>query len=286
MVDYMVWYSGDCQTSPSPRTNIVNRFVPFLRSQPTPTPTPQPTPSPTPSPTPDPSPLAPHQSRCEDLDVVSGNNATVPAKVTLRARGSDNRGDVQRYKFYFGDGKQQETSNPEVQHTYESSGNFLARVDIKDSQGNWRTSLSCETRVRVEASPIESHKSGCSDIRITASNNGQAPSEVELRVSGYDNKGEIQEYRIETDGTRLESSNDTFTHTYTEAGTYTVRAYVRDSQGNWVGGEDECRRTVYVNTEPLTHQPATGTPTLFSVLGLTSGLGGVGLHFLKRKLQA
>lgn len=282
--DYMVWYSGDCQAQPTPQTSVINRFLPFLKPEASPTPNPTPTLSTTPAPSP--SPLDPHESRCEELDVVSGNNSLVPAKVTLRARGYDNRGGIQRYKFYFGDGTQQESNNPEIQHTYESSGTFLARVDIKDSQGFWETSLGCETRVWVEASPVESHKSGCSDIKITASNSSKAPAEVEMRISGYDNKGEIQEYRIESDGTRLDRINNTITHTFPTAGTYIVRGYIKDSQGNWVGGEDGCRRTVYINTETLTVQPATGTPTLFSIFGVTSGLGGAGLFFLKKKLQA
>jgi uncharacterized protein YcfL len=278
--DYIVWYSGDCQQSEN-KTSVVNRFLPSIRTAASPTPLPTPTPTPTAAPS------TPHQSRCEDLSVVSGNDATVPATVTIRARATDNRGDIQEYKYYFGDGSQEQTSNPEVQHRYETSGSFLARVDIKDSQGNWKTSSSCETNVRVKASPVESHKSDCSDIRINMSNSGQAPSTVEYRVSGYDNKGDLQGYRIQTDNQdTLESSTATMTHTISRAGTYTVRAYVKDSQGNWVGGDDGCRRTVYVNTEPLTEQPATGTPTLFSVLGLTSGLSGVGLHLLRKKLES
>ncbi len=244
-------------------------------------------PAPTPSPKPNPSPLPPHESRCENLEVAGGDNSLVPAKITLRARGSDNRGSIQKYRFYFGDGKIEEADGPEIQHTYEVSGRFIARVDIKDSQGNWKTSPACETTVRVQASPVESHKSGCSDLNINASNNGQAPSIVTIKVNGYDNKGDLQGYRLDFgNGSVQDSANNSFERTYNQAGTYTVRGYIKNSQGQWVGGEDACRRQVYVTTQPLTQQPQTGTPTVLSLLGLSSGIGGIGLHYLKKKIAA
>lgn len=247
------------------------------------------TPTPTPTSTPSPTPTAPpnHVSQCEQLSVVSGNDSLVPAKVTLRTRGSDNRGNIQLYRFYFGDGRQTETTNAEVQHTYEISGTFTARVDIKDSIGNWKTSNSCETTIRVQSTPIESHKSGCSDIFININNNAQAPATASFKVTGYDNKGDIQGYKLDFgNGIVKEGSGQTFEQLYEQAGTYTVRAYIKDSRGNYQGNEESCKRTVYINTKPLTRQPETGTPTLFTVLGIVSGAGGVALSLAKKKLVA
>lgn len=260
--DYLVWYSGDC---------------------PAPSPSPNPTPSVRPSPSPSPTPT--HRSRCEDLTVAGGQNSQVPAKVTLRAHATDNQGEIQRYKFYFGDGKVEESSSPEIQHTYESSGSFVARVDAKDSQGKWITGNSCEATVRVTSSPVETQRSGCSDVFITTTNNAPAPTNVQFKVTGYDNKGELQQYKLDFgNGVTKESTGQTFEQYYERAGTYTIKGHIKDSQGNWKGGENGCQKTLYVTTKPLTSQPKTGTPTLFSIIGVTSSLGGIALHALKRKL--
>ncbi len=318
LIDYMVWYTGDCPTpTPTPKASPTPKPSPSPKASPTPTPTP--TPSPTPSPTPgscnntcssnnpcesglscvngrcrNPQcsndtdcicDVAEHKSSCDDLSAVGGNNSLVPAKVTLRTKASDNKGNIQSYKYYFGDGKTLETDDLEIQHTYESSGSFTARVDVKDSAGNWKTSNACETKVTVKASPVESHKSDCSDVFITADNSGQAPSNVKFEITGFDNKGDIQAYKIDYGtGENAESNDNDFTKRYETPGTYTIRAYIKDSQGNWQGGDEGCKRTLYINTKPITTQPATGTPTVISLVGISSGLSGVALKLLKKKL--
>ena len=236
-------------------------------------------------PTPTPTPTTDHVSSCDDIDAISGNGDRVPATVRLRARGSDNEGNIQRYRFYFGDGEQTESSNPEVEHVYETSGRFTARVDIRDSQGNWKSSNRCETRITVDPSAIESHKSACSNLFVSADNGAMAPSLVSFDINGYDNKGDIQAYRIETGtGETIEDDDDKIEFKYEKAGTYTVRAYIKDSEGNWQGGSNGCKRTVYINTEKLTSQPATGTPTVIPLIGIGSGALGLALQYAKKKL--
>lgn len=265
--DYIVWYSGDCaQSTPTPTPT----------PQPTPTPTPSPTPSPTPTPTPQPT------SSCDSLSVTNGNYQQVPAKVTLRARGSDSAGDIQKYRFYFGDGTSQESDSAEVTHTYETSGSFIARADVKDSRGNWKTSGSCETRVKVESSPVESHKSGCSDLYLSKTRD-KAPTDVTVKVTGFDNKGDIQAYRVAFgNGETKTQSNNEFTMRYPNSGTYIVRGYIQDSKGNWYGEETSCKKTLYVETEPITRQPETGTSTWLGVLGILSS-GASPLLWLAQK---
>lgn len=284
---YLIQQTGSTQVSCNSTTiaNCQDSDSFYVNSKPAPTPLVSPRPTPTPSPTPSPSPTPDHLSSCDDLSVVGGDNSLVPAKVTLRSRASDNLGSIQKYKYYFGDGQQLETSDVEVQHTYESSGTFTARVDIKDSQGNWKTSNACEAQVIVKGSSIESHKSECSDVFISADNGAMAPSTVTFDVNGYDNKGDLQAYRVDTGtGQTLEESDDKLEWRYTTAGTYTIRAYIKDSQGNWQGGNDGCQRTLYISTEPLTTQPSTGTATWFTVSGLvTTGLG-IGLELVRRKV--
>lgn len=268
-------YSVRCESTTIPNCTDTDR-ISVQSTAATPTPVASPAPSPTPE---------PHTSSCDDLDVVGGNNSLVPAKVTLRARGSDSGSGIQEYKFYFGDGDRVETDDPEVQHTYESSGTFTARVDVKDSQGNWKTSDACEARVTVKPSSIESHKSECSDVFISTDNGAMAPATVTFDINGYDNKGDIQAYRVKTGtGRTLEETDDKLEYLYQEAGTYTIQAYIKDSQGDWVGGDDGCERTLYITTEPLTTQPDTGTPTWFTLGGLLTGGAGLSLQLAKRKL--
>ncbi len=256
--DYMVWYSGDC---------------------------PLPTSTPTPTITPTPIPIV--VSSCDSLSIVSGNNSLVPANVTLRARGSDNRGNIQSYRFFFGDGKQEETTNPEIIHRYESSGTFVARVDIKDSQGVVKSSATCETTVTVQASPIESQKSDCSDLFITEGNFTRAPTTAKFVVTGFDNKGSIKRYKLDFgDGTSMESQSNTFSKRYNTAATYTVRGFILDSLNNWKGGSGSCEKSFYVATRPLASQPKTGTPTEISLLGLASGAFAYALYLYRKKLTA
>lgn len=303
--DYIVWYTGPCPTStpvptstPIPTATPVPTSTPKPTATPHPTNTPQPTATPTPGPsstptptataTPTPTPTQPvHVSSCDDLRILSGDGALVPATIEFEAQGSDNLGSIQKYKFYFGDGEILETTDNIVEHTYEVSGEFETRVEVKDSKGNWKTSNSCETDVEVESSPVESHKSACSHLYITAGNGAFAPSEVEFEVTGYDNKGDLQAYRLDYGTGIIETQSDNeFSRTYSDPGTYTIRGYIQDSKGNWKGGDDECKQTLYIKTEPITEQPETGTPLFISLGSLSAGAIGFGLQLTKKKLLA
>jgi len=232
------------------------------------------------------------KSICEDLDVVGGNDQRVPSDVTLRAQATDNKGNIREYKFFFGDGKTLNTTDKEVTHKYESSGRFVAKVEAKDSRGKWISSEQCEADVTVKSSPVESHKADCSDVFIVErSNSGRAPSTFKFKVTGFDNKGDIQEYKIQfgdntTGSTAEKSSTDsqTFEHRYETAGTYQVKGFIKDSHGNWQGGDDGCTLNAFVETEPLTKQPDTGTPTALSLIGVFSGSLGVALRYAKKRV--
>ncbi len=303
--DYMVWYTGPCPTQPpDPTSTPVPTATPVPTSTPVPTNTPAPTstpvptntPIPTATTTPQPTPTATvtpsptrieQESSCDNLRVVSGDNALVPATVTFEARGSDNLGDIQQYHFFFGDGEDIKTIDNVVEHEYQVSGNFDVRVKVKDSVGNWKTSYACTTGVTIESSPVETHKSACSNLFITGSNNAFAPADVDFTVTGYDNKGDLQGYKIDFgtgDVKSQQKDNNDFSHRYDNPGTYTVRAYIKDSNGNWKGGDDECKGTVYVKTEPITSQPDTGTPTFVSLGSLLAGMSGIALQTIKRRL--
>ncbi len=219
---------------------------------------------------------------CDGFSVVSGNNALVPATVVLRARATN----ATRYRFYFGDGKQEESTSNEITHRYENSGTFTARVDIKDPQDNWRTSSSCEATLTVKSLPIESQKSDCSDLFILEGDNKEAPSTVKASVTGYDNKGNIKKYQVNFgNGIIQESESSTFSYTYANPGTYTISGYIRDSRDNWKGGAGSCQKTISIKTKAIVSQPKTGPSTIFTVIGLGAGLAALCLNLLRRRLS-
>lgn len=240
-------------------------------------------PSPRPTYTPNPSPMP--AVSCENLIIASGNNSSVPATVILRSSVAGDTAQVKKYRYYFGDGTQEETTNQEISHKYEVSGNFIARVDVMNSAGKWVSSQACETPVTVKASNLESHKSSCSDLYVTVNNSGVAPATVSFSVSGYDNKDGVKKYKLDFgNGIVKESDGRTFEQNYDIAGSYTVKAYILDSENNWKSGEDTCKKTFTItnaNQPPLKGQPETGAPTIFLVTSLAGlGLGGIGFKRL------
>src|SRR6185369_11409858 len=97
-------------------------------------------------------------------------------------------------------------------------------------------------------------------------------------VTGYDNKGALKRYKMDFgNGVSLESDTGSFQQVFDTAGTYTIKGYVEDTQGNWKGGSGTCEKTFYVTTKPLASQPSTGTPTALSILALASGVVGISL---------
>lgn len=273
------------KSSPTPTRTPTPTFTPTPTLTPTATPTSTPGPTSTPTPTSTPKPTIPtHYSSCDDLRVVSGDNALVPAKVVFETKASDSDGDIQLYRYYFGDGKYLETTQNVIEHTYEVSGTFYARVFIKDSKGNWKTSQACTTNLTVDSAPIETHKSDCSDLFILSGQHNQAPTDATFQVTGYDNKGAIQRYRlVYSTNEQQEQSSNLFSKHFSQPGSYEIRAYIQDSQGNWKGGDGSCRKTLYVNTKPIVVQPKTGTPLMVKLGSIGSGVLGLALRTVKKR---
>lgn len=212
-----------------------------------------------------------HKSSCDSLNIISGNNTKVPAKLTFEIKAKDNLASIKQYRFIFGDGGKIETSSNKIDHTYESSGKFNVIAEVKDSKDNWIKSNQCEVTANVKAVAIESHRSSCSYLYIVEGQNQKAPSLVKFKIAGYDNKGDIKAYKIDFgDGNQVEASSNQFEHEYPQPGTYKVKAQVKNSGDQWLS-DDDCQQIVYVGTEAITKQPSTGTPTWMSVVGLGGG---------------
>ncbi len=210
---------------------------------------------------------------CDELRIVSGTNKFVPATVTLAARASE---PVGSYTFYFGDGQQQKSDAAQVTHTYTESGTHTARVAVGNS--------SCQVIFSLLQSPFESQKSGCSDVFIQGGDNFPTGTNVKFLVTGYDNKSGIKGYKIDFGNGQIKESNvGNFDLTFTTPGTFTIKGYVMDSKGVVKGGEGSCQTPLYITGPPLQSQPATGTPTWFTVAGI---LSGVWLFFILKKRRS
>lgn len=211
-------------------------------------------------------------SLCDELRVVSGNNKFVPATVSFHGRATDPAGPIQAYRFFFGDGAEEDSTSPDISHSYTVSGTFTAKLYIKDASGIWKSSTSCQTIFSLINNPLESHKSGCSNVFVLGEQTVATGVAVNFLVTGYDNKTGIKEYLLDLgNGKKLQNSASTFSQTFDAPGTYTARGSIRDSKNNWVSS-DSCWTSLYVTGSPIAVQPATGTPTLFTVAGIISGI--------------
>jgi len=90
----------------------------------------------------------------------------------------------------------------------------------------------------------------CESLNVSPTS-GNKDLLVTAIVAGADEDGSIVEYRVNWgDGSGNEyQDNDTFTHTYTRTGKFTVKGWVKDNEGHWTGGSGDCERKVEV-TEP------------------------------------
>ncbi|OGM19478.1 hypothetical protein A2685_00710 [Candidatus Woesebacteria bacterium RIFCSPHIGHO2_01_FULL_37_10] len=137
--------SLNCGPEPSPTPTLT----------PTQSPTPTLTPTPTLSPTPGPEPENP---KCVGLS-ASPKEGTAPLTVKFTGSGFDKNGPILEYEFNFGDAsggqsqvwKQKES---EAAHRYDSSGEFIASLKVKDQGGTWRDGNDdCKVRIKVNSQP-------------------------------------------------------------------------------------------------------------------------------------
>jgi hypothetical protein len=132
--------------------------TPSLTPTQTPTITPTPTLTPTPTPTPTPEEEEEPESRCVGLS-ASPTEGTAPLTVRFNGSGFDEDGEIQRYKFDFGDdsgGQPQvwEQDGSVSYHRYEYAGTYTAALHVRDSRGNWRNgNEDCKIAITVSAEP-------------------------------------------------------------------------------------------------------------------------------------
>ncbi len=230
-----------------------------------------------------PAPTAVKEFICQQLLVVSGSNTLAPATVTFRVT-TDGSVTVTKYRFHFGDGTVEDFSTNEASHTYQKAGTYEPFVELYDTAGVVSTSDGCRAVVTVNAPPLVQETTGCSEILVTGGSK-PAPVTATITVKGY---GSPSEYRVvyHDDKVDTASGSGVFSRTYDQAGTYKVEGFVREPEGNWVGGSGACQNYVYVYSGGMTSQPQTGVSTgTWVAIGaaVVAGMGLVRMAWERRR---
>ena len=96
---------------------------------------------------------------------------TAPLYVKFAAAGYDPDGDIQEYYWDFGDNSDNQperiyTDIPEAVHIYNAPGTYKAKVQVKDTRGNWLGgNVECELEIKAKEKP-EPQVLGASDDKV------------------------------------------------------------------------------------------------------------------------
>lgn len=190
---------------------------------------------------------------------VEPTTGMAPLDVVIEGTGSDPDGEIVRYALDMdGDGTfEMDAPTPLVQSVrYPEAGKVWVRLEVTDDRGvSSRDSL----LVRVSAADPQPAPNQAPTLSLDVTpTSGEAPLEVHASVAGSDPDGAVVAASIDFDGDgTADASSSSATldgvFTYSEAGTWTVRATVVDDDG----ASTTSTRTVTV-TEPDTTGPDGG----------------------------
>ena len=155
-------------------------------------------------------------------------NGESALEVTFNATMSDPDGDNLTVEWDFGDGKT-EKGGKQKKHTYQSEGNYLARVIVYDDKGG---SAVDSTKITVTA------KNNAPEVLLSADETiGTAPMAINFTANASDIDGDDLIFLWDFgDGQTLNLQNTEEqkqqSHMYESEGIYTAKIIVSDSKGN------------------------------------------------------
>ncbi|MFW5753611.1 MAG: PKD domain-containing protein [Marinilabiliaceae bacterium] len=157
--------------------------------------------------------------------VASSTSGTTPFEVTFDASGSyDEDGDVESYKWDFGDGTEETTTNATITHVYESEGNFPVKLTVIDNES--ASGSYSDANIRVSAPNVSPTASFNSSVT-----SGKRPLTVEFDAGGSsDPDGDIALYEWSFGDGTPSVYGETVSHTFTEAGDFQVTLTVHDNE--------------------------------------------------------
>jgi len=135
-------------------------------------------------------------------------------------------------------------------------------------------------------------KSACTGLSASPTS-GTVPLTVRFVASGFDNHGDIQEYEFDFGDSSdnqpqvWRQKDPEAAHRYENSGSFIATVRVKDSRGQWQGGNSECRVEINVSGQPQVlgkstakGLPETGAPAAAGALLLT--LTGTGVALVRR----
>lgn len=176
------------------------------------------------------------------------------------AKSTSPKGSIEKFSWEFGDGETASTRT--VTHAYGKTGEYEVLLRVTDN-GNKTGEL--RQRIRVEAAagaPTATIKTSPAARENVIG--GEAPFEVTFDASdSADPNGNIVEYQWDFENDKkFDASNKIATHTFTEAGTYTVTLKTTDTSDLFATAQ------VIVKVQPqglrvrLTAEPVSGSTPL------------------------
>ena len=142
---------------------------------------------------------------------------------------NDTDGTINSYSWNFGDGNTNDTSNPAPSHTYANGGAYSVTLTVTDDDGAQDSATQDVIVSAGNSAPVANFtfSEGTEEYQINFTSTSSDPD-----PNGF---VDIFEWNF-GDGTILDGFDETPSHTYTAAGTYTVRLTVTDNLGltDWI----------------------------------------------------
>lgn len=184
--------------------------------------------------------VTPRPRPLEAALVVTPRRGTAPLDVEVDASASSpaTGASIVSYQFDFGDGSAGEPlPDPRARHTYQASGTYTVTVTVTDSAGD--TDRAKETVKVAERKPTDAElavkpEQGSAPLSVQADASRSSPA-ADASIVSY-------QFDFGDGGAGEPQSDPGASHTYKEAGQYTVTVTVTDSNGDTSQGS----RTVTV----------------------------------------
>ncbi|MDH5597404.1 MAG: PKD domain-containing protein, partial [Candidatus Peregrinibacteria bacterium] len=167
-----------------------------------------------------------------NIDVSPGSSGAIPLQLRFDAGASKSlKGTIVKYQWDFGDGSDLQ-SGRSVSHVFDQPGFYTIELLVVDSLGNQATGsveIEAESGASAPEAVIQTVPAAKADEPLT----GTLPFKVEFDASAsLDAEQDIVVYQWDFDSDdAVDAEGKKATHTFEEAGTYTVRLSVEDAEG-------------------------------------------------------
>jgi uncharacterized repeat protein (TIGR01451 family) len=175
---------------------------------------------------------------------------------TFEAEAKPDGATISQYVFDFGDGKQttlnSSASKVSTNHTY-SPGKYTAKVLVKTSAGNVGNSGTCVVNITVDA-PTPEPSVTCDYIKLLTGTGDELKRTFEASATP-ENGATVTSFVVDFgDNSKETVANNstnkiTASHTYSEAGKYTVRLTAKTSLGE-ITNNSSCKLVVDIEPKP------------------------------------